>query len=140
MEPLLTGVTGLLVGFGFGASSGITFLVAPLLFVALDSEDAFSFTRRFWPRYFLTLGGVGLLSLVLTGLRSSDWQAPVAVGLASILMFLNLGLSRWMERLRPEYEDSGEAPYGLLHRLTFGSNFVVIVLFAWALVRFMVMG
>ena len=136
LEVLFSVVTGLLVAAGFGSSVGSTLLVAPLLFTTLEPEDAFSFTRRLWPTYFLILGVVGFIGAVLSLVLPLGWQPPVALGLVTGVMATNYALTRWMRRLRPSYDDPGDDAYQRLHGLTFYLNLLVILLFGWALVRF----
>lgn len=124
----------LLVALGWGASVGVTVLVAPVIFTTLDNEAAFRFTRSLWPRYFTLLAGVGYLGFGLGWYLEAGWQALTTLGAAAVLMTLNVVGTEVMRWLRPDPDSDPDSPaYDLLHRGTVMVNVVVIVCFGWAL-------
>lgn len=119
----------LLAGILIGGVLFTSLLTAPIVFVVLDQSTATRFTRKLWPRYFVTCAILGgCLSAIVFARFGVGLTFGLSLGFTS-LMVLDFGVARWIKSLRGDELDADmEGTVKTLHRLSVWINYTCLVL------------
>ncbi len=137
MEGLIEAIGVICVATLFGSLVFFSFVVAPLIFIKLDTASAAKFIRSIFPWYYLLIGGFSLVagaSFIST--RLIDFSLMLAVFLAAIIsrQILMPNINKTRDAMLSGQE-AEESKFNKLHRLSVIINFVQIIVVFAVLIR-----
>jgi hypothetical protein len=134
MEALATVLITIATGTWVGAIIFQSAVVAPAVFVDLDSDAARRFLRTLFPRFYrlgLVCGGVALVCIVFIAMSSGWSDALRILAAAASLMLVLEGVSLWLVPRINTARDAGEAGiarFERLHRISVALTVVILVI------------
>lgn len=134
MEALATVLITIATGTWVGAIIFQSAVVAPSVFVDLDSDAARRFLRTLFPRFYrlgLVCGGVALACIAFIAMSSGWSDALRILAAAASLMLVLEGVSLWLVPRINTARDAGEAGmarFERLHRISVALTVVILVI------------
>lgn len=126
-------LSNLLAGILLGGVLFTSFLTAPIVFIVLDQATATRFTRKLWPRYFLTCATLGLLLTAVVYVLFGGGLLLLLTGCFGVLMAVNYFVAKRIRTTRGDaIDEEMEGTVEVLHRLSVWINYLCLVLIAVA--------
>lgn len=115
LQILVTLVLGFVVG-GMAFFSGV---VAPVVFKALDTDNGGKFLRAIFPVYYLYMGALSIIAMVLLYLEDRQFDGSVLALIGAGFMLARFALVPRINELRDAAragDQQAEKAFGRLHR------------------------